>query len=97
MQCESYLRLCKEIANQEETGTQHVDLESLPEVDEDKTFAAMGVSKTISTVRLSDVYLIIAPMNFEHLTGHLLHREFPGNSRPSPRSCHTCHHVHSSK
>ncbi|KAF9493565.1 ARM repeat-containing protein [Pleurotus eryngii] len=48
--CESYLRLCKEIASQEETGTQHVDLESLPEVDEDKTFAAMGVSKTISTV-----------------------------------------------
>ncbi|KAL4253351.1 Armadillo-like helical [Pleurotus pulmonarius] len=48
--CESYLRLCKEIATQEETGTQHVDLESLPEVDEDKTFAAMGVSKTISTV-----------------------------------------------
>ncbi|KAG5220656.1 nonsense-mediated mrna decay protein [Salix suchowensis] len=60
-------------ASQEETGTQHVDLESLPEVDEDKTFAAMGVSKTISTVRLSNACLTYPTTNFECLTGHLLH------------------------
>ncbi|KAF5377980.1 hypothetical protein D9615_006718 [Tricholomella constricta] len=46
--CESYLRLAKESLAQEEAD---VDLETLvSDVDEDKTFAAMGVAKTISTI-----------------------------------------------
>jgi len=45
------LRLAKESLAQEETDSQNVDLDSLvSNVDEDKTFAAMGVAKTISTV-----------------------------------------------
>ncbi|GLB38717.1 putative ARM repeat-containing protein [Lyophyllum shimeji] len=49
--CESYLRLAKESLAQEETDSQNVDLDNLmSSVDEDKTFAAMGVAKTISTI-----------------------------------------------
>lgn len=49
--CESYMRLAKESLAQEETGGGDVDLDQLiSDVDEDKTFAAMGVAKTISTV-----------------------------------------------
>ncbi|KAF8074028.1 armadillo-type protein [Lyophyllum atratum] len=49
--CESYLRLAKESLSQEETDSQNVDLDGLlANVDEDKTFAAMGVAKTIGTI-----------------------------------------------
>ncbi|KAG5643336.1 hypothetical protein DXG03_001055 [Asterophora parasitica] len=45
---ESYLRLAKESLAAEETD---VDLDNIvSDVDEDKTFAAMGVAKTISTI-----------------------------------------------
>ncbi|KAF9465308.1 armadillo-type protein [Collybia nuda] len=49
--CESYLRLARETVTQEETDSQNVDLETaMSEVDDDKTFAAMGIAKTIGTI-----------------------------------------------
>ncbi|KAJ3574136.1 hypothetical protein NP233_g1960 [Leucocoprinus birnbaumii] len=51
--CESYLRLARETVNQEESlnAADNVDIEeSLADMDDDKTFAAMGIAKTISTV-----------------------------------------------
>ncbi|KAF5348588.1 hypothetical protein D9756_009610 [Leucocoprinus leucothites] len=51
--CKSYLRLARETVNQEETlnAADNVDIEeSLPDLDDDKTFTAMGIAKTISTV-----------------------------------------------
>ncbi|RDB14686.1 hypothetical protein Hypma_016434 [Hypsizygus marmoreus] len=46
--CESYLRLAKESLAQEETD---VDIDTFSNyVDEDKTFAAMGVAKTLETI-----------------------------------------------
>lgn len=48
--CETYARLAKESQNADEA--EGVDLDSIMESDtnEDKTFAAMGVAKTIATV-----------------------------------------------
>lgn len=55
-QCESYLRLAGETLNQEELLNDNIDIEeSLTEMDDDKTFAAMGVAKTISTVSISSL------------------------------------------
>ena len=46
----------------EETGSGDMDLEQIldqPEGSEDKTFAAMGVAKTIATVLNSIFFLIV--------------------------------------
>jgi len=52
LQCESYLRLARETAIQDHLEDNAELDELLASVDEDdKTFAAMGVSKTIGTVR----------------------------------------------
>ncbi|KAF9013048.1 armadillo-type protein [Cyathus striatus] len=49
--CESYLRLARESAAQEEADAQNVDADgALVDVDDDKTFAAMGIAKTIGTI-----------------------------------------------
>ncbi|KAI0769096.1 ARM repeat-containing protein [Trametes elegans] len=50
--CETYGRLAKESLNSEEIDGGSIDLDSImgSDVNEDKTFAAMGVAKTISTV-----------------------------------------------
>lgn len=49
-QCDTFLRLAKESILHEQVEDS-IDLESLvAEVDDDKSFAAMSVSKTISTV-----------------------------------------------
>ena len=49
-QCESYMRLARESAIQDHLE-ENADLDTLlNDVDDDKTFAAMGVAKTISTV-----------------------------------------------
>ncbi|KAF9481128.1 ARM repeat-containing protein [Pholiota conissans] len=48
--CESYMRLARESAIHEHIE-ENTDLDSLlQDVDDDKTFAAMGVAKTISTI-----------------------------------------------
>lgn len=50
--CESYVRLAKESLAQEEAESQNsIDLEMMDNLDDGKTFAAMGVAKTIGTVR----------------------------------------------
>ena len=50
-QCDSFLRLAKESVVHEQVE-ESADLEALiAEVDDDKCFAAMSISKTISTVR----------------------------------------------
>ena len=51
MQCDSYLRLARESLAQDENAPKGADLDSLMESDgdDDKTYAAMGVAKTIST------------------------------------------------
>jgi hypothetical protein len=58
-QCESYMRLVREaLAHEEGVVRGDLDVESLIDVeDDDKTYAAMGVAKTIGTVRI----LIIMP------------------------------------
>ncbi|EMD40235.1 hypothetical protein CERSUDRAFT_112428 [Gelatoporia subvermispora B] len=50
--CETYARLARESIAQDETDGREVDIDTLMENDtgEDKTFAAMGVAKTIATV-----------------------------------------------
>ncbi|KAG6900147.1 hypothetical protein C0993_002296 [Termitomyces sp. T159_Od127] len=48
--CDSYLRLAKEALAQEENDGEHIGLDSITDVDDDKTFTAMGVAKTISTI-----------------------------------------------
>ncbi|KAF9451856.1 ARM repeat-containing protein [Macrolepiota fuliginosa MF-IS2] len=51
--CESYMRLARETVSQEEAlnTADNIDIEeSLGDIDDDKTFAAMGIAKTISTV-----------------------------------------------
>ncbi|KAI0754790.1 ARM repeat-containing protein [Daedaleopsis nitida] len=50
--CETYARLARESQTADETDARGVDLDSIMEndVNEDKTFAAMGVAKTIVTV-----------------------------------------------
>jgi importin-7 len=51
-QCESYMRLVREaLANEEGAANRALDVDSIADMDdEDKTYAAMGVAKTISTV-----------------------------------------------
>ena len=49
-QCDTFLRLAKESVVHEPVD-ENIDLETLvAEVDDDKCFAAMSISKTISTV-----------------------------------------------
>jgi importin-7 len=60
MQCESYLRLARESIAQDETDVQNVDLESLmSDNDDDKTYAAMGVAKTIGTVSIVSAVVVL--------------------------------------
>ena len=51
-QCDTYLRLARENVAQEEADMHRTEIE-YDDLDdeEDKTYAAMGVSKTLSTVR----------------------------------------------
>lgn len=51
-QCESYNRLLREAIANEESAPKGDDLEALMDSDgeDDKTYAAMGVAKTLSTV-----------------------------------------------
>lgn len=53
-QCESYLRLARESSIQDSVADSSAnDLESvMADADDDKTYAAMGVAKTIYTVRM---------------------------------------------
>ncbi|KAI0372335.1 ARM repeat-containing protein [Pilatotrama ljubarskyi] len=50
--CETYARLAKESQSADEVDASAIDLDAIMEAEnnEDKTFAAMGVAKTISTV-----------------------------------------------
>ncbi|EIM81399.1 ARM repeat-containing protein [Stereum hirsutum FP-91666 SS1] len=49
--CDSYMRLAKEALAQEENIPKGTDLESaMEDTDEDKTYAAMGMAKTIGTL-----------------------------------------------
>jgi importin-7 len=51
LQCETYMRLVRENLAQEEVEAQQTDTESiLSDADDDKTYAAMSVAKTLSTV-----------------------------------------------
>ena len=51
-QCESYNRLLRDAITNEESAPMSDDLEALMDADneDDKTYAAMGVAKTLSTV-----------------------------------------------
>jgi hypothetical protein len=54
-QCESYIRLLRDAITNEESAPKGDDLEALMDSDgeDDKTYAAMGVAKTLSTVGYS--------------------------------------------
>lgn len=54
------MRLARETVNQEDAlnAADNIDIEeSLADIDDDKTFAAMGIAKTISTVRSSRAFV----------------------------------------
>ncbi|KAF9527513.1 armadillo-type protein [Crepidotus variabilis] len=79
--CESYMRLAREAAIQEHIEENAELDELLNNVDEDKTFAAMAVSKTISTIIssidsspdiLSQVQEIVVPIIVFTLENRLL-------------------------
>ncbi|TFK71252.1 ARM repeat-containing protein [Pluteus cervinus] len=87
--CDTYLRLAGEILAQEESGGGEVDAETLlSEADDDKTFAALGISKTINTIILSldsateilsqvqEVVVPILKYTFEHKLIELLDNMF---------------------
>jgi hypothetical protein len=72
------MRLARESAIQEHIE-ENVDLDALlQDVDDDKTFAAMGVAKTISTVR--DITLDMTHLLFANVL--FLHRLFPPSIPP---------------
>ncbi|KAF8651929.1 hypothetical protein AX16_004573 [Volvariella volvacea WC 439] len=78
--CDSYLRLAKESTSHEEgSTTPSLDLDNLSDIpDDDKTFAAMGVAKTIGTIvssienapeilaQVQEVIIPIIMYTFEH-------------------------------
>ncbi|KAH9028652.1 ARM repeat-containing protein [Lactarius hengduanensis] len=61
--CESYMRLVREAIASEENAPKGEDLETFMEAesDDDKTYAAMGVAKTLSTI-LAQVQEVIIPV-----------------------------------
>ncbi|KAG6854284.1 hypothetical protein C0991_008532 [Blastosporella zonata] len=78
--CESYLRLAKEAIAQEIDGS-NIDLDSMASLDDEKTFTAMGVAKTISTIIssienapeiLAQVQEVVTPMIVFTLQNRLL-------------------------
>lgn len=54
IQCESYMRLAREgLAQQSEAAPDNIDVDSLiSDGEDDKVYGAMGVAKTIGTVRV---------------------------------------------
>ena len=93
-QCESYNRLLREAIANEEIAPKGDDLEALMDADgdDDKTYAAMGVAKTLSTVghqqEPSNVYA-------NGSVDRVIHRLFAGDSRPSPGGHYSDHQEHS--
>jgi hypothetical protein len=93
-QCDSYNRLLREAIAIEENAPKGDDLEALMDADgdDDKTYAAMGVAKTLSTVghqqEPSNVYA-------NGSVDRVIHRLFAGDSRPSPGGHYSDHQEHS--
>lgn len=49
--CESYMRCIRDVAQQDvNVNPNNIEFEDVVDIDDDKTFAAMGIAKTISTV-----------------------------------------------
>jgi hypothetical protein len=92
LQCESYMRLARETAIQDHLEDNAELDELLASVDEgDKTFAAMGVSKTIGTVR---TFLHSWATYLNGRPDHLFHRQRPRYSSTSSRSRHPNYRLH---
>jgi hypothetical protein len=90
-QCNSYNRLLRDAIASEESAPTGDDLEALMDADgeDDKTYAAMGVAKTLSTVSFlvgtrRDVYA-------DDSADRDVHRLFAGDSRPSTGGHHSDH------
>jgi hypothetical protein len=76
VQCESYLRLAKESLAQTEQDIATDDIDAiLQSEDEDKTFVAMGMAKTIGTVGLHPP-LAIKRVSHVLRKDCLFHRQF---------------------
>lgn len=90
------MRLARESVAQEETDSQNVDLETaMAEVDDDKTFAAMGIAKTIGTVnsgRFASLCSIVA--NSFLFVDHFFPRERVRCFISSPGSHHSNHRIY---
>jgi hypothetical protein len=90
-QCNSYNRLLREAIASEESAPTGDDLEALMDADgeDDKTYAAMGVAKTLSTVGFlvgtrSNVYA-------DDSADCVIHRLFAGDPRSSTGGHHPDH------
>ena len=94
LQCESYNRLLRDAITNEENAPKGDDLEALmdAEGEDDKTYAAMGVAKTLSTVGYqqgpSKAYA-------NNSADRVIHRLFAGDPRSSAGSHYPDHKEHS--
>lgn len=95
------MRLARESLAQEEAESQNgIDLDSaMGDADDGKTFSAMGVAKTISTVGVfHDVPVSISARRADEslvLAGCLFDRALAGNSDASARGYSSYHLVYS--
>ena len=91
------MRLANDTLSQEEPQGQNIDLENaISDGDDDKTFAAMGVAKTISTVRLFLLITMILNLCTGN-PGRCFYREFSGYFDTGARDCHSDCSVHAGK
>lgn len=93
-QCDSYNRLLRDAIASEENAPKGDDLEALmdAEGDDDKTYAAMGVAKTLSTVGHQQ------ESRNAYVNGSadcIIHRLFAGDPRSGPGGHYPDHQEHS--
>ena len=93
-QCDSYNRLLRDAIANEENAPKGDDLEALmdAEGEDDKTYAAMGVAKTLSTVghqqESGNAYV-------DDSADRVIHRLFAGDPRSGPGGHYPDHQEHS--
>ena len=89
-QCDSYNRLLREAIASEESAPKGDDLEALMDADneDDKTYAAMGVAKTLSTVGYQLEHGVTCLLM---TADRVVHRLFAGDPRSSTGGHHSDH------
>ena len=92
LQCDSYMRLLRDNIAQEASGGETDFNMDTPASDDDKTYAAMGVAKTISTV--SDHLVSKTQAHSHGNLDHFIIGQVKGNSLSGRGDCCSLHHVH---